>query len=80
MVARLFGYGDLYKHELPTRPWGLQKLCPNCIFSMPPEWRKTYSGKTIVNHTEDDKKPTKTYQEKLDAFDPEEFYRTQKVF
>lgn len=80
MISRLFGFTDLYKYELPTSLWGLEKLCPNCIFSMNPEWRKKYSGKSILQHTKEDQMPTKTYQEKITNFDVKEFYKTQKEF
>ena len=80
MITRLFGTTHLYRHEFPKSLWGLDELCSNCIFSMTPEWRKQFSSKSCLQHTKEDQTPSKTYQEKLDNFDVEKFYQTQKIF
>ena len=80
MITRLFGITDLYKYEFPTSLWGLNQLCSNCIFSMNSSWRKQYSSKTVLQHTEEDKTPTKSYKEAIENFDVEEFYRNQREF
>ncbi len=80
MISRLFGHTDLYRKELPSSPWGLERLCPNCIFSMPPEWRKKYSSITIFEQTKEDKEPSKSYKEAMEKFNVEEFYKTQSEF
>ena len=80
MICRIFNLRHLYRYEFPTKPWGLDELCPNCIFGMPHEWRSKFSGKDIFHHTEEERSPTKSYKEKLDGFDYNEFYKTQKEF
>lgn len=80
MLARLYGYTNLYKMEFPDKSWGLEELCPNCIFSMNPAWRSTYSSKTIFEHTEAERTPTKSFKEAMDKWNPEDFYKTQKEF
>jgi hypothetical protein len=80
MLTRLFGHTDLYKMDFPTSPWGLEKLCSNCIFSMNPEWRSKYSSKTIFEFTEEEKSPTKSFKDAMEKWNVEEFYRTQKEF
>lgn len=80
MVSRLFGLTHLYRKEFPLQVWGLDELCPNCIFSMSAEWRTKFSCKNILQHTEEEKAPTKTYQEALAKWNPEMFYRTQEEF
>jgi len=80
MIARLLGLTHLYKRELPMKPWGLEELCPHCVFSMDQEWRNKYSSKCIFDFTEEENTPTKTFKEGLDKFKPEEFYKTQSEF
>jgi len=80
MIARLFNLTHLYKHELPNETWGLDELCQHCIFSMDANWRKRFSAKTVLQHTEEERNPTKSYKEKLESFDVEDFYKTQKPF
>ena len=80
MISRLFGQTDLYKHEFPTGLWGLEVLCKNCIFSMDQEWRNQHSCKRLDEHTLAEKTPTKSFQEAMDKWNVEEFYKTQKEF
>ena len=80
MIARLLNLTHLYKKEFPKEPWGLEELCPHCVFSMSPEWRSKYSSKSIFDFTEEEKKPTKSFQEGMDGFKPEEFYKNNSEF
>jgi len=80
MISRLFGNVDLYSHEFPKQLWGLDKLCQHCIFSMDQEWRNQHSCKRLSEHTIEEKTPTKSYQDALDKWDVEQFYKTQKEF
>lgn len=80
MISRLFDITHLYRYEFPTSYWGLDELCPNCIFSMNSEWRSKYSNKKLSDHTIEDRSPTKSYKEAMDKWDVEKFYRTQKEF
>lgn len=80
MLSRLFGMTDLYRYDLPTSPWGLDKLCPDCIFSMDAEWRSHHSSKRLSEHTIEEKSPTLRFKEALEKFKPEEFYGTQKEY
>jgi len=80
MLTRFFGLTHLYSHEFPTKSWGLDDLCPNCIFSMDAEWRAKYSCKRLCENTEEEKAPTKSFADAIKNFNTEEFYKTQKVF
>lgn len=80
MISRLLGYNDLYKLDFPNAVWGLEKLCPHCVFSMSAEWRSKYSAINPTQHTKEDRTPTKTFKDGLDKFNAEEFYKTQKEF
>ena len=83
MIVRLLGWTNLYRHELPTEPWALKRLCRVCSFSMDKKWRDHYSGMRLSQHTEDDRKPTITFQKALECWSnggQEEFYRTQPEF
>jgi hypothetical protein len=80
MISRLFDLTKLYKHDFPVQLWGLEDLCQHCIFSMDPEWRNQHSCKKLSEHTVEEKTPTKSYQEALDKWNAEEFYKTQKEF
>ena len=80
MLCRLFGMTDLYRYEFPTEPWGLDQLCPDCIFSMDAPWRSQHSSKKLSQHTQEEKSPTPRFKEALAKFNPEEFYKTQKEF
>lgn len=80
MISRMFGLTHLYKHEFPTGLWGLEELCPNCIFSMDQEWRNQHSCIKLCDHSLEEKTPTKSYKEALEKWNVEEFYRTQKEF
>lgn len=80
MISRLFGLTHLYKYELPKEAWGLEELCKNCIFSMSKQWRSKYSAINPNQHTEEDRTPTKSYKEKMDKWNAEEFYKSQKEF
>lgn len=79
MQVRLFGLVDLYKKELPTGVWGLDKLCKNCCFATGAEFGKLH-GKYLKDFTEEEKKPTKTYEEALRLFDINEFYNKVSEF
>jgi hypothetical protein len=80
MISRLFGLTHLYKHEFPTQVWGLEELCPNCIFSMDQEWRNKHSCIKLCDHSVEEKAPTKSYKETMDKWNVENFYKTQKEF
>ena len=80
MIVRLFGLTHLYKHDLPKEAWGLEELCHHCVFSMSADWRAQYSSKSPTQHTKEERTPTKSYKEKMDQFNVEEFYKTQKEF
>lgn len=80
MMVRIFKMTHLYRYEFPTQPWGLDELCPICIFSMDKTWRSHYSQIHLWQHTEQDKTPTESYKKALDEFNQEEFYKTQKEF
>jgi len=80
MICRMFGMTDLYKYEFPNQIWGLDRLCPHCIFAMDQEWRDKHSCIKLSDHSAEEKAPTKSYKEALDRWNPEEFYRTQKEF
>jgi hypothetical protein len=80
MISRLFGNTDLYSHEFPKQVWGLDKLCQHCIFSMDQEWKSQFACKRLSEHTIEEKTPTKSYQDALDKWDVEKFYKTQKEF
>ena len=80
MISRLFGLTHLYKRDFPIKLWGLEELCQHCIFSMDPAWRAQHSCKRLSEHTIEEKTPTKSYQEALDKWKPEEFYKTQPEF
>jgi hypothetical protein len=79
MIVRLFGLNHLYKYEYPKGVWGLEELCPHCIFSMPHEWRVKW-WTPLSKITEEEKTPTKTYAEALKKWDVEKFYQTQREF
>lgn len=80
MLSRLFGHTDLYRKEFPTNPWGLEKLCENCVFCMPQDWRNKFSSKGIFNFTEEENGPTKSFKDAMDKWNQEEFYKNQKEF
>jgi hypothetical protein len=80
MISRLYGVTHLYRYELPTEAWGLNELCKHCVFSMPKAWRHQYASKNILQHTEEDQTPTKSYKEAMERWDAEEFYKNQKEF
>jgi len=80
MISRLFGHTELYKQELPKEIWGLDKLCDNCVFSMPPQWRSKFSSKTIFEQSKEELTPTKSYKEAIENFNVSSFYETQKEF
>jgi len=80
MIARLLKLTHLYKQDFPTQPWGLEELCPHCVFSMDAEWRSKYSSKCIFDFTQEERNPTKTFKEGLESFSLEEFYKTHKEF
>ena len=80
MISRLFGSTELYRHEFPKEIWGLDRLCNNCIFSMPDIWKEKYSGITIMHHTKEDVAPTKSYEDAINKFSNEEFYKNHKEF
>ena len=79
MIARLLGYTDLYKYEIPTEVWGLDVLCKHCTLSMDSQWIKAHT-KPLKLITPEDQTPTKTFQEGLDKFDLERFHKEQKEF
>jgi hypothetical protein len=79
MMVRLFGLTSLYKRELPSGVWGLEKLCLHCCFSSGAEFGRLH-GKMLKDFTEEEKTPTKTYQEALDRFNVEEFYKNTPEF
>jgi hypothetical protein len=79
MIVRLFGLTHLYKHEYPTEPWGLDELCPKCIFSMDSDWRHKYT-RPLGQISLEEKTPTKSYAEAMAKWDVEDFYRKQKEF
>lgn len=80
MICRLFGMTDMYKHEFPTKPWDLDRMCKTCIFSMDAEWRSRFSGKRLSEHTKEERSPTKSWEEAMSKWNPEEFYKNQKEF
>lgn len=80
MICRLFGMTDLYQYEYPKGLWGLDQLCPNCIFAMDQEWRDQHSCKKLSEHTVEEKTPTKSYADALAKFDVNKFYQSQKEF
>lgn len=79
MITRLFGLTHLYRQEIPKQPWGLEELCPLCIFSMDSEFRHKW-WTPLGKITTEEKTPTKSYDEALKKFNVEEFYKTQKEF
>jgi len=79
MISRLFGLTDLYRDYLPSKPWGLDRLCQHCIFAMPKRWRAKHS-KYLKDFTKEERTPTKRFKEAMDKFDHNEFYKTQKEF
>lgn len=79
MIVRLFGYTHLYKHEIPTEPWGLDLICKHCTLSMDYEWIREHT-KLLKNITPEDQMPTKTFKDAMEVFDVEKFYKTQKEF
>jgi hypothetical protein len=79
MIVRLFGLTHLYKRELPEGAWGLEEICQHCIFAMPQEWLAKHSF-SATGKTEEDNKPSKMFQDAIDNFDYEKFYRTQEEF
>jgi hypothetical protein len=79
IMVRLFDLTHLYRHELPKEPWGLDELCPKCIFSMDADWRHKFT-KPLKLITEEERTPSKSYAEAMAKFDVEKFYRTQKEF
>jgi len=83
MIVRLLGWTSLYRHELPTEPWALERLCPVCSFSMDKKWRDHYSGMKLSQHSDDDQLPTITFQKALERWNnggQDEFYRNQPEF
>jgi hypothetical protein len=40
MIVRLWGFWDLYRHELPSAGWGWDQICHLCPLSMPLAWQK----------------------------------------
>jgi hypothetical protein len=79
MITRLFGLNHLYKKEITMKPWGLEEICPHCVFSMNKDWisKHWYS---ITNPPIEARTPTKLYAEKLKSFNAEEFYKIQPEF
>ena len=80
MFSRLFGKTHLYRREFPTAPWGLEELCPDCVFSMDADWRSKFSNRPPTAHTQEERSPTKSFKEAMDKWNVEEFYKTQKEF
>lgn len=80
MIARLFNKTELYRKEFPRELWGLAELCKHCIFAMPHEWRNQFSSRSILQHTEEEKTPTKSYKKAMEKFSQEEFYRNHTPF
>ena len=80
MFTRLFNKTHLYRHEFPKEPWGLEELCPDCVFSMDSEWRAKYSNRPPTEHTKEEREPTKSFKDALEKFNVQEFYKTQKEF
>jgi organic radical activating enzyme len=80
MIARLLKLTHLYKKDFPTKPWGLEELCPHSVFSTSAEWRSKYSCKSIFDFTEEERSPTKSFKEGLENFKSEEFYNTHSEF
>ena len=63
VLERIYNFG-LYRDKLPTQPWGLDQLCPNCPFSMPKEWRDRHTYHLDAHPTQYDK-PSLRYRQKL---------------
>lgn len=69
MIVRVFGYWDLYKRELPTAVWGLDKLCKHCVFNMPEQWQREHYyplGSTPAEY----RGPAAVWREALAKYDP----------
>lgn len=65
-LVRLFQRPDLYRDEIPTKPWGMEDLCVHCIFSLPfDQWEEHLQ---FVGHTDDKHRtPTPTFAKGLEA-------------
>lgn len=64
MIVRMLNRFDLYRKELPETVWGMDDLCPHCVFAMPTAWCIENSwplSKTPV----EGKTPTPTWRENL---------------
>lgn len=79
MLVRLYGLTHLYKREIPNKFWGFDEICKYCICSAPREFLNQHCKK-LKDMTQEEKTPTKSLQEALDKWNPEEFYRTQPEF
>ena len=63
MLERMYNFG-LYRQVLPSQPWGLDQLCPNCPWSMPRDWRVNHSYH-LDDHPMQYDKPSLRYRQKL---------------
>ncbi len=63
-IVRLFGMEDLYRQELPDKPWGLERLCPLCSYALPAEVRVAHA-RHLSDFTPEMKMPTRSWTEAL---------------
>jgi len=79
MLVRLYGLNHLYKRELPTKFWGANEVCPLCISAAPQDFIAKHS-KPLDKFTEEELTPSKSVKERLDKWNPEEFYKNQMEY
>jgi len=67
-IVRVFGLEHLYKPldgPLPGVIWGMEELCPHCIFSVNEEYIR---GKSFITTPQEWKQPTETWERLLKEY------------